>query len=486
LEKGHAFSCIRFFLAIISTEVRNTLVLDKIKFVVTMMRNILALLFMVSLATADVISIPGDDVTCPTFSCCEEDCCGPGTSYLETRCISSPSSPGFGGSYSDAYVPGCVPRQCCEANCCSEGTVFDADVGRCVSDGTEDPTSSPTQEPTSNMPVCEVDIIDPKACLCNEDDKKYTFEAKGKPPGGTYAWTLTAPNGEAVIVGAANQAKVVVDPVKLSTAADDVTLKVVYTPPNLDPCEKEVKFTVVKATLSFTNGNKWTQPENDITPDPTTGDPNLGAHTPGNPAGTTGWYKNIEIEATIAPCVDLPRCDFNWQSEKLGYSGRISPAPANIFTPLSSAPPNGGWLPDHPNDNAATDEKLEVAEKCKLYMVDNPGLKIGQNCQMREENWVLFNHKNYRSWLNINDMQCTDKLVWRASTRIICKKTGPNTYQWMLDNPAPTSNDVGLGGFNPLFVPPGARRSLEELLIEEADVPDASWLSAVVDLQDKM
>lgn len=455
-----------------------------------MMRNILALLSIVAVATADVVSIPGDDVTCPIYSCCEEDCCGPGTSYLETRCVSDPGSPGFDGSYSDDYVPGCIPRQCCEANCCSQGTVFDVELGHCVVDGSEVPTSAPTEEPTRKVPVCEVEIVDPKACLCNEDGKMYTFEAKGKPPGGAYAWTITAPNGEAKIDGAANQAKVVVDPVKLSTAADDVTLKVVYTPPNLKPCEKEFKFTVVKATLAFTNGKKWTQPENDIPEDKTTGDPNLGAHTPGNPAGTTGWYKNIEIQATIAPCVNpLPRCDFNWQSEKLGYSGTISPA--NQFTAISSAPPQkdsptGGWKPDHPKDGVATDENLEFGEKCKLYMVDNPGWNIGQNCRKEDENWILFNHKNYRSWLNIDDMQCTDKMVWRASTRIKCTQTAPNTYQWMLDNPAATSNQVGLGGFDPLFVPPGARRSLEEVTSEEMDVPDPSWLSAVVDLQDKM
>jgi hypothetical protein len=47
------------------------------------MTNFLALLLVVSVATADVITIPGDDVTCPNFpGCCEEDCCGPETSYF--------------------------------------------------------------------------------------------------------------------------------------------------------------------------------------------------------------------------------------------------------------------------------------------------------------------------------------------------------------------------------------------------------------------
>jgi hypothetical protein len=61
-------------------------------------------------------------------------------------------------------------------------------------------------------PTCKVEIIDPVACLCNEDEKKYTFHAKDAPPGGTFSWTLMAANGEAAIVGAANKAEVVVNP----------------------------------------------------------------------------------------------------------------------------------------------------------------------------------------------------------------------------------------------------------------------------------
>jgi hypothetical protein len=373
--------------------------------------------------------------------------------------------------------------------------VYDANIACCVPDRSVAPSSEPTGAPSSNGTFAPVEIIDPKACLCNEDDKKYTFEAKGNPPGGTYAWTITAPQEQAVISGASNSAQVVVDPVKISTAADDVTLKVTYTPPGLDPCDKEVKFTVVKATLAFKSAGAWTRDdkknrENDIKPLAIYGHPSLGPQTPGDQI--TGWYKNIEIEATIQPCVDpLPRCKFNWQSEKLGYSGIISPPPASKFTDRLSAPPdpnaaNGGWKPDHPNDSVSTDEKLESAELCKLYMIDSPGWPVGQNCQKEGVNFVLFNHKNYRSWLEIDGMQCTDKLVWRASTRIICKETAPNVYQWSLDDPLPTSNEVGSGGFDPLFVPPGARRALEELNMEEPDIPNASWLSAVVDFHDKV
>jgi hypothetical protein len=98
-------------------------------------------------------------------------------------------------------------------------------------------------------------------------------------------------------------------------------LKVTCTPPNLAAGTKGVKFTVVKATVDIKVAGTWTVPQNK-----SYGHPTLGPVTPGTPAGTTGFHKIVEIQATITPCVNpLPRCTFIWESEKLGYSGFISP-----------------------------------------------------------------------------------------------------------------------------------------------------------------
>lgn len=73
---------------------------------------------------------------CPYFPpCCEEDCCGPKTSWEGSECLPDPSSPGFTGSYSSEHVFGCVIRECCGAFCCGSGTIFDPYVGCCVLPG---------------------------------------------------------------------------------------------------------------------------------------------------------------------------------------------------------------------------------------------------------------------------------------------------------------------------------------------------------------
>lgn len=74
---------------------------------------------------------------CPLVgSCCTEDCCGKGTPWNSTYCVNDPDSPGFNGTYSADWDPGCVERLCCESTCCSPGQEFDETTGFCLpSDG---------------------------------------------------------------------------------------------------------------------------------------------------------------------------------------------------------------------------------------------------------------------------------------------------------------------------------------------------------------
>lgn len=72
---------------------------------------------------------------CPILACCEEDCCGPFTSfsYAIGVCIYDGTAPtGWTGDYSAQHERGCVERSCCEIDCCSVGTSYDESIGCCV------------------------------------------------------------------------------------------------------------------------------------------------------------------------------------------------------------------------------------------------------------------------------------------------------------------------------------------------------------------
>lgn len=66
--------------------------------------------------------------------CCEEDCCGQGTSWnLETGyCVVDPGATGFTGTYSDAWEPGCVLRACCTGDCCGKDTTYNELFASCI------------------------------------------------------------------------------------------------------------------------------------------------------------------------------------------------------------------------------------------------------------------------------------------------------------------------------------------------------------------
>ena len=88
-------------------------------------------------AAAETISVPVALPMCALQpACCEDDCCGAGTSWHLTECHLNATSPGWTGalSNSDDYVPGCVDRRCCENDCCGQGTVYDADTASCLPD----------------------------------------------------------------------------------------------------------------------------------------------------------------------------------------------------------------------------------------------------------------------------------------------------------------------------------------------------------------
>eukprot|EP00545_Synedropsis_sp_CCMP1620_P009440 CAMPEP_0119007678 /NCGR_PEP_ID=MMETSP1176-20130426/3173_1 /TAXON_ID=265551 /ORGANISM="Synedropsis recta cf, Strain CCMP1620" /LENGTH=388 /DNA_ID=CAMNT_0006959871 /DNA_START=324 /DNA_END=1490 /DNA_ORIENTATION=+ len=98
--------------------------------------------------------------------CCEEDCCGVGTTWVSPNCIPNPSSLGF-QSYAVDYARfGCHTRVCCEDDCCGAGTSYATSINYCVPPlTTAEPSSAvpqpsaaprPTQSPSLQQPPAPV------------------------------------------------------------------------------------------------------------------------------------------------------------------------------------------------------------------------------------------------------------------------------------------------------------------------------------------
>eukprot|EP00542_Grammatophora_oceanica_P022924 CAMPEP_0194032528 /NCGR_PEP_ID=MMETSP0009_2-20130614/5452_1 /TAXON_ID=210454 /ORGANISM="Grammatophora oceanica, Strain CCMP 410" /LENGTH=624 /DNA_ID=CAMNT_0038672997 /DNA_START=404 /DNA_END=2278 /DNA_ORIENTATION=+ len=104
-----------------------------------------------SLPVTTAASATTDD--CPLVDCCDDDCCGAGTSWNGTECVSNPLSRGWNGFGASIPAAGdqCFPRICCEERCCGAGLEYV--MGRlrrqCLPIGA---TPSPTPAPIALVP----------------------------------------------------------------------------------------------------------------------------------------------------------------------------------------------------------------------------------------------------------------------------------------------------------------------------------------------
>lgn len=76
-----------------------------------------------------------DPSECIHPRCCEEDCCGVGTSYsfVSRLCEPDVGASGWNGQHSTSYVNDCIRRSCCEGDCCSDRTLWDDATAYCIS-----------------------------------------------------------------------------------------------------------------------------------------------------------------------------------------------------------------------------------------------------------------------------------------------------------------------------------------------------------------
>lgn len=81
----------------------------------------------------------GQGGDCPLVpGCCDDDCCGPHSSWNGDGCVEDIGEPGWEG-YGPDHEYGCVLRKCCETDCCGEGLFYDEDLGCCLSENVPAP-----------------------------------------------------------------------------------------------------------------------------------------------------------------------------------------------------------------------------------------------------------------------------------------------------------------------------------------------------------
>ena len=266
--------------------------------------------------------------------------------------------------------------------------------------------------PVNEAPECKVIIIASSRCLCVGSERAFT--ARGSPDGESYVWSITQGASRAVIVGGGTSRHVDVRGTSVSSAANDIRLHVVYRPPGGGSCSASIGLTTLEATLTLRTSGIW-NPDNDIPQDARLGVPQLGPVSPGNPTGTAGFFKNIEIEATIRPNAPSLPCSFDFKRTREGREG--------VLTPNGNFLPGSLDCPTGPCDDDASnaDEDLTLSAAGTIYDADSPGLFFDPPaCTQQVQGAIRVSCLNFRNWLEIDGQRCGDIILWHAHTRVRC------------------------------------------------------------------
>lgn len=261
------------------------------------------------------------------------------------------------------------------------------------------------------------------------------YQASGFPSGGTYSWTISSGASRASIVGSTSMSVVEVRGDSRSAVAQDVELTVVYNGPQ---CSNPVtnRLTVVDVTLEFRDQGVASTDNNKRSSFPSFGLPQLGPVSPGNPAGTGGFFKSIEIKATIEPCVAGLGCTFDFKRTRQGRAGVLSPGGTFFASPGDCPAPQE--CDDDPPPDSDEDLVLDAPPSCTVFVLDAPGFFPGV-CGLANSQYVTINCMNFKEWLTIDGFRASSDLNWYASSRIQCL-----VGAWFLDNGG-SGNVVGQG-----------------------------------------
>lgn len=120
---------------------------------------------------------------CPALQCCEDECCGPGTSWdIDIEyCTPDPGSIGFLEIFNSDIVPVCEVKICCEDSCYFDGTYYDPSMACCLpltmpTEYPVAPTSSPISSPTPTASPTIVLFLQLPAPAFRPNISGFTFE----------------------------------------------------------------------------------------------------------------------------------------------------------------------------------------------------------------------------------------------------------------------------------------------------------------------
>ena len=191
-----------------------------------------------------------------------------------------------------------------------------------------------------------------------------------------------------------------------------------------------LELTVISVALTFRPTNPNANPpevwsaDNDVTPDPETGEPQLGRVKPTNPFGTIGFFTNIEIVGSITPCVPGLASDWKFVQRKQGWAVNQNTDGSYITDFLVSCPPGAGgasWCSDDPGFESQ-DTALDVDESCVLFMIDRPGIPTGGGqCRDGVSPGTRALCMRFRTGLTADGFRAnTGSVEWRSTTEVSC------------------------------------------------------------------
>ncbi len=324
----------------------------------------------------------------------------------------------------DGLIRGEVEQSaCCEQPIAvaGQGFVFTGSSIATSFDITTPDAGVTTPDPTCAVDSCQVAIKRPLTCIPRGVTR--TAEATGEPAGGTYRWEI-AEGADRASLTSTSGASVGVQANVTSATDSDVTLKVTYQIGADVTCDDELPVTVIEAQLSLVGedtlqGTDYDQSQLNWS---ATGLPQLGPVSPGNPPGTQGFFKNVEVQARITPCDAVCEFDFKRVRQGLGISRWDPPGPP-VFD-ATNCP--AGNCDDDPND---FDEDLTIgdAPACGIYSLDTPGVLLqggaGDLCTLGDLGAYSITCQNFRESLAIDDKRELPDFPWFASTRVRCNSS---------------------------------------------------------------
>ncbi|RMH30358.1 MAG: hypothetical protein D6692_02295, partial [Planctomycetota bacterium] len=322
----------------------------------------------------------------------------------------------------------------------------------------------------------------PRGDGANDRDDLPAVKAAGGGPGGTYTWEvvqgadkveLVSPSfagGGAPTPPGPSDATVRIHGLAPSGQLNDVQIKATWrSADGAQECSDMLELTVIVATLTFRPTDPLAVPRERISTGndfiqnldaggqqfaTETGWPFLGVIAPASPPEATWYTKNMEITASIQPCVDGLECVFDFKRLRQGLTGLANPTTGEGAL-WSSSCPQPNWCDDDAINgevaNFDEDLQLDPPPACTVFVIDAPGLDPHSPlmpCDANNQGKIALNQFTFQEWLNADGFRASGTTTWSASTELTC-----NAGQWNMTNTVWMNTGPSLVQAQPVVLP---------------------------------